>query len=96
MSQGWQDVLPPALMYRPAPLALVEVGGRQQVLMARIPVSGVRTSCANAASAASTIPGQQSRRRACCAPCPRQRLERFFKRPPFDGRLMRSERDFGA
>src|SRR5207237_8215051 len=26
-------------------------------LMARIPVSGVRTSCANAASAASTMPG---------------------------------------
>ncbi len=58
-------------------------------LMARIPVSGVRTSCAKAASAVSTMPGLTDRRSCprACAPCRRQRprhaLERAFAATAF-------------
>src|SRR5713101_2961030 len=65
-------------------------------LMARIPVSGVRTSCANAASAASTIPGAAgtaARLRALSAVA---REARFFGARLFGGRVVRCERDFGA
>ena len=64
--------------------------------MARIPVSGVRTSCANAASAASTIPGAAGtavRLRGLSAVT---REARFFGARLFGGRVVRFERDFGA
>jgi hypothetical protein len=63
--------------------------------MARIPVSGVRTSCANAASAASTIPGAAvaaARLRDLPAAT---REARFFARL-FGGGVVRCERGFGA
>ena len=65
-------------------------------LMARIPVSGVRTSCAKAASAASTMPGAAApaaRLRALPAATPGAR---FFGGRLFGGRVVRCERDFGA
>ena len=65
-------------------------------LMARIPVSGVRTSCANAASAVSTMPGPAvlaARLRALRAARPEAR---FFGGRLFGDRVVRCERDFGA
>jgi len=65
-------------------------------LMARIPVSGVRTSWANAASAASTMPGSAAmavRLRALPAATAEAR---FFGGRRFGNRLLRCERDFGA
>ncbi len=61
-------------------------------LMARIPVNGVRTSCANAASAASTIPGAAVTARLRDLPA----ATRFFGGRLFAGRVLRFERDFGA
>ena len=69
--------------------------------MARIPVSGVRTSCANAASAASTTPGPAvfiARVLATRLPALRAaRPEaRFFGGRRFADRVVRGERDFAA
>ena len=69
--------------------------------MARIPVSGVRTSWANAASAASTIPGPAvftarvlaTRLRTLRAARPEAR---FFGGRFFTGRVVRCERDVAA
>ena len=67
-------------------------------LMARIPVSGVRTSCANAASAASTTPDEAA---VLAARLPRALRAtaagaRLFVARRFAGRVVRCERDFGA
>ena len=62
-------------------------------LIARMPVSGVRTSWANAASAVSTMPGMAAaavRLRALRA------ATRFFGGRRFGDRVVRLERDFGA
>ena len=64
--------------------------------MARIPVSGVRTSCANAASAASTIPGAAGTAARLRALSAVTREARFFGARLFGGRVVRCERDFGA
>ena len=64
--------------------------------MARIPVSGVRTSCAKAASAVSTIPGPAvltARLRALRAARPEAR---FFGGRLFGDRVVRCARVFGA
>ena len=65
--------------------------------MAKIPVSGVRTSCAKAASAASTMPDEAvlltRLRRALGAMA---RGARFFGGRFFGGRVVRRERDFSA
>src|SRR6202158_2682593 len=65
-------------------------------LMARIPVSGVRTSCANAASAVSTMPGAVAAAARLRALPLATREARFFGGRLLDGRVMRGERDFGA
>ena len=64
--------------------------------MARIPVSGVRTSCANAASAASTIPGTAGTAARLRALAAVTREARFFGARLFGSRVVRCERDFGA
>src|SRR6476661_6435667 len=64
-------------------------------LMARIPVSGVRTSCANAASAASTTPGAAGTAARLRGLFAATREARFFGGRLF-GRVVRRERDFGA
>ena len=67
-----------------------------RLLIARMPVSGVRTSCAKAASAVSTMPG---------AGAADLRLPRAFAAPPdtcffagrfFSGRVTRRERFFAV
>ena len=60
--------------------------------MARIPVSGVRTSCANAASAASTMPGPA----AAAARLRTTPDARFFGDRRFGGGVLRGVRDLGA
>src|SRR5216684_4006052 len=68
-----------------------------RLLMARIPVSGVRTSCANAASAASTIPGAGIAAARLLRALPEATPGALFLSDRlFDGRVMRSERDFGG
>ena len=58
-----------------------------RLLIARMPVSGVRTSCANAASAASTMPGATAQRRAwrraLAAACGGSFGSALLRRPPF-------------
>ena len=66
-------------------------------LMARIPVSGVRTSWANAASAASTMPGPAQPLAARWRALPAASAwSALFRRPLLRRRVVRCERDFGA
>ena len=66
-------------------------------LMARIPVSGVRTSCAKAASAVSTMPGSGDLDCALARLAGGKHRQRvFFDGRLFGGRAVRCERDFDA
>ena len=64
--------------------------------MARIPVSGVRTSCANAASAASTMPGAAGSAARLGTLAAVTAGARFCSGRLFGGRPVRGERDFDA
>ena len=69
----------------PAPLASSRSDVASRLLIARMPVSGVRTSCAKAASAASTMPGPDTaaRLRRGLAVLGRQLFGALLRRPFF-------------